>query len=111
MDKIMGERLKQCRISAGYTQQEVADKFQLKYRSSICNYEKGSCGNMTIPMLKKFAEFYGVSTAWLLGWSNLTLEEEKLLRIYRSDDETYRKMFEMILYMYKEEQNAKSEEN
>lgn len=99
MDKI-GERLKQCRLASGLTQHEIATKLNLTSRSTICKYETGAYGNMTIGILKKFADLYGVSPAYLLGWSSLTLEEEKLINIYRQNDETYRKMLEMIIFNY-----------
>ena len=122
MDKI-GERLKQCRKSCGLTQEEVAKRLGLNSRSSVCDYEKRTYKDMTVPNLQRFADLYGVSVAYLLGWEDekpkdndiqLSKDEQILLEAYRQDDGTYRKMLEMIIFNYIEERNkknAESEEN
>lgn len=125
MDKI-GERLKKCRLEAGLTQQEVANKLGLTSRSIVCDYEKSRHSSMNIPNLQRFADLYGVTTAYLLGWeigdeekkenyySQLPKDEQILLEAYRQGDGTYRKMMEMIIFNYIEERNkknAESEEN
>lgn len=96
--KDVGKRLRECRLAAGMTQEEASLRMGHKGRSYVCEYENGRCEKMTIPTLKKFAALYGVSPQYLLGWTDLTLEEEQLVNIYREDDDTYRKMMEMILF-------------
>lgn len=121
MDKI-GERLKQCRINCGLTQQAVANKLGLNSRSLISEYEKKKYKEMTIPNLQRFADLYGVTVSYLLGWDKneesyqLSKDEEILLEAYRKNDGTYRKMMEMLIFNYleekkKEESNAESKEN
>lgn len=121
MDKI-GERLKNCRLAAGYTQEEVAKLLGFKSRSYICECEKNRCDKLTVPTLSRFADLYGVTVSYLLGWDKkeesyqLSKDEEILLEAYRKNDGTYRKMMEMIIFNYledkkKEESNAESKEN
>ena len=105
------------------TQEEVAKRLGLNSRSSVCDYEKRTYKDMTVPNLQRFADLYGVSVAYLLGWEDektkdndtqLSKDEEILLEAYRQDDGTYRKMMEMIIFNYIEERNkknAESEEN
>ena len=51
--------LKELRLSAGYTQQEIADILQID-RSTYAYYEAGKT-EPNIPKLKKIANMYGIS--------------------------------------------------
>lgn len=62
---MVGERLKSLRESEGLTQQELADRLQIT-RSALSLYEtnKREPDNETI---RKFADFFEVTTDYLLG--------------------------------------------
>ena len=77
--EVFGERFKEERKRKGLTQEQLANKFFLN-KSSISRYEKG---NQTpeMPTLQKFADFFNVSTDYLLGRTderNLSIEKSKL---------------------------------
>ena len=59
------EKLKKARIDAGYTQLQVAEALNIS-RSTLANYEVGRI-EPNISTLALLADFYCVSTDWLLG--------------------------------------------
>ena len=60
-----GTRLKSARIDAGYTQTYVAELLGLS-QSVIARYEN-DIREPDLTTLKRLADFYSVSTDWLLG--------------------------------------------
>ena len=58
-------KLKQARETTGYTQQQIADMLNIKQYQISC-YETGKT-QPDIETLGKLADFYGVSTDWLIG--------------------------------------------
>lgn len=58
-------KLKSARLSAGYTQQEVADNLKIA-QSNIAKYENGKL-EPNIETLGLLADFYEVSLDWLIG--------------------------------------------
>lgn len=100
--------LKQLRESKGLTMQEVAEKTDTSY-SVYQKYESGARG-VGVPALQKLADFYGVSTDYLLGRPDakepvdpidnlMTVDEmeKDLLREWLSLDEASRKSFLDVL--------------
>lgn len=74
-----GRRFKEERKRKGLTQEQLADKFFLN-KSSISRYEKGT-QTPEMPTLQKIADFFEVSTDYLLGRTderNLQIEKPKL---------------------------------
>lgn len=59
------DRLRQCRKNADLTQEELAEKINLT-QSAINNYETGY-RRPDYEILCQFADFFGVSTDYLLG--------------------------------------------
>ena len=59
------QKLKQARNDAGYTQRDVADILQIS-KSTIASWEIGRT-EPDIENLGKLADFYNVSTDWLIG--------------------------------------------
>lgn len=59
------ERIKKARIDAGYTQPQVAEEISIS-KGTISKYETGKL-EPDLEKLAKLAEFYNVSTDWLLG--------------------------------------------
>ena len=63
--EVLSVRLKDARVKSGFTQDEVSKETEIK-RAMISAYELGNA----VPSVEKLgilAEFYGVSTDWLLG--------------------------------------------
>lgn len=58
-------KLKKARIEAGYTQEQIEDILKIK-RSTLANYEIGRT-EPNIETLGILADFYEVSTDWLIG--------------------------------------------
>lgn len=68
--------LKQLRESKGLTMQEVAEKTDISY-SVYQKYESGARG-VGVPALQKLADFYGVTTDYLLGRSDAKPPEDPI---------------------------------
>ncbi|PNL99928.1 helix-turn-helix domain-containing protein [Streptococcus mutans] len=66
------KRLKQLRLEAGLTQKEIANHFQTSPQS-YAQWEKG-LRTPSSESLKKLANFFNVSTDYLLGKTNLKHE-------------------------------------
>ena len=58
-------KIKKAREETGFTQREVAQEVNLP-QSTIAKYETGKL-EPSLETLGKLADFYGVSTDWLLG--------------------------------------------
>ena len=66
--KLMGTRIRQCRKEAGFSQDELAERLDMK-RSNIAGYEAGRVippGNI----IKQLADIFSISTDFLLGGTN-----------------------------------------
>lgn len=61
------ENIKQLRIQAGMTQEELAVKAGYTDRSSIAKIEKGLV-NLPQTKIKQFADIFGVTPGDLMGW-------------------------------------------
>ena len=66
--EIFSQRLKKARNETGFTQREVTEELNIP-QSTIANYETGRT-EPDIETLGILAEFYQVSTDWLLGIGN-----------------------------------------
>jgi len=58
-------RIKEARKRTGFTQKEVSEETGIQ-QSKLSKYENGDL-EPNLETLGKLAEFYGVSTDWLLG--------------------------------------------
>lgn len=70
MSLTMQERLKDLRVERGLGLEELAEQTGLS-RSALGNYEKGDTTELSIYALKKLADFYGVTTDYLLARSEM----------------------------------------
>lgn len=64
------ERIRNLRIDRGYKQKDIADYLNVK-QNTYSQYEIGVL-NYSIDTLVKLADFYGVSTDYLLGRTDIT---------------------------------------
>jgi repressor LexA len=67
----MGERIKMLRKINGFSQEELAQKLELK-NSAIQKYENGTVENIKRSKIEQLAKIFNVSPAYIVGW-----EEEK----------------------------------
>ena len=63
--KIFSSRLKELRIQAGYTQQQIADKLHVR-QQSYARYELGT-GEPNLDMLFKISQIFELSVDYILG--------------------------------------------
>lgn len=70
---MFSENLKNLRRSQGISQEELADKIGVS-KSSIGMYEQGKRLPKTDTVMKKIAEYFGVSLDYLMGYEKLTPE-------------------------------------
>ena len=94
------EMLRELRKNKGYTGQQVADELGISYKV-YQTYESGA-RNAGLPVVEKLADFYGVTTDYLLGREKpkpkkMTLSdaelEAALLEAYRTFPEDVRRDF------------------
>lgn len=80
----IGKRIKMLRNSAGITQDELGDKLGVK-KAAIQKYESGSIVNLKIETIKKLAEIFEVTPAYIMGWDKFDEEinNDKLKRQIR----------------------------
>lgn len=60
-----GKKLRQARLEAGYTQQQIEDLTKVNQRN-LSKYENGRL-EPNIETIGKLADFYEVSVDWLFG--------------------------------------------
>jgi len=67
----MGKRIRDLRIAAELTQEELGEKVGLQ-KSAIAKYENGKSENMKRSVIKKMADVLGVSPSYLMGLEDET---------------------------------------
>lgn len=65
----MAERIKERRISMGYTQEELANKLGLQ-KSAIAKYENGRVENIKRSVIINMANVLECSPTYLMGWED-----------------------------------------
>lgn len=87
-----GERLKKLRLEHGYTLEEIGKKIHVA-RQTYFKYENNIITNISTDKIEALAEIYGVSEAYIMGWSmsngmatTLTSDEQLLIKKYRQLD-------------------------
>ncbi len=65
----MADRIKERRLSMGYTQEELAEKIGLQ-KSAIAKYENGRVENIKRSVIAKMSEVLECSPSYLMGWDN-----------------------------------------
>ena len=102
----IGNRIKQCRLAAGLSVDELAKKLH-KNRATVYRYENDDIKDLPITILEPLAQALNTSPAYLLGWNksedegnqspadsrstretSLTDDEFKLLSNYRKLNNT-----------------------
>lgn len=62
----VGSRIRECRIAAGLSVEEMADRIG-KNRATVYRYEKDEV-DMPLPVVSQLADVLNVSPAYLMGW-------------------------------------------
>lgn len=65
----MGRRIRDLRLDAGLTQEQLGDMVGLQ-KSAIAKYENGKTENMKRSVIQKMAEVLGVSPSYLMGFED-----------------------------------------
>jgi transcriptional regulator with XRE-family HTH domain len=68
-----GEKIRQLRVSQGYTQTDVAKKLGVSTQL-IYKYEKEIVTNIPIETIGKLAKIFGVSPAYILDWKDESVQ-------------------------------------
>lgn len=110
-DSIMGSRIKQLREERRMTQEELGKILGVQ-KSAVAKYENGKVSNMKRSSIKKLADFFGVSSAYILGYSEqqilkqtikvdaLSTEEISLVEAIRSmTDEEVKELSNFVDYI------------
>ena len=79
----MSDRIKELRLAAGLTQEELGEKLGLQ-KSAIAKYEKGRVENIKRSTIQAMAELFGVSPSYVLGFD----DEQPDAQPYYLDPET-----------------------
>lgn len=66
---MIGERIKQARLSLGYSAEQVAAFLNVS-AATIYRYENGDISKLPSKFIKPLAEFLCVSPSYLMGWSD-----------------------------------------
>ena len=70
----MADRIKEKRIQAGLTQEELAEKLGLK-KSAIAKYENGRVENIKRSIIQKMSDILDCTPSYLMGWDeNVTIQ-------------------------------------
>lgn len=80
----IGKRIKMLRNSVEMTQDELGEKLGVK-KAAIQKYESGSIVNLKIETIKRLAEIFEVTPAYIMGWDKFDEEinNDKLKRQIR----------------------------
>jgi transcriptional regulator with XRE-family HTH domain len=118
--KLIGSRIKKCRQDNKLSQEELAQKLDMK-RSNVANYEAGRVvppGNALLEM----SEIFNVTTDYLLGstsdpYSKFPLEDNDLKQIQRQrnrltgkDRERFENMIKMLKLSFLDTENEEGDE-
>lgn len=65
----MAERIKELRLAAGLTQEELGEKLGLQ-KSAIAKYENGRVENIKRSTIQAMADLFGVRPSYILGFDD-----------------------------------------
>lgn len=98
------ERIKNRRVALNMSQQELAEAVGYKNKSMISHVEKGMI-DLSITMIKKFAEVLNVTPSYLMGWEDENGNEIVKVEIEMPNDDIHKR----ALMMYENYLNANPE--
>ena len=66
---IVGERIKECRLSLGMTQESVAKRLGVQ-KQTVYKYEVSIITNIGIQTIQRLSEIFYVRPEYLVGWTD-----------------------------------------
>lgn len=114
----MAERIKERRLSMGYTQEELGEKLGLQ-KSAIAKYENGRVENIKRSVIAQMAKVLECSPSYLMGWEAVPGEEpqhqdtdQAVLDLYhRLDSTDQAKVVERMEVLLEADKYAKGKES
>lgn len=76
--KIVGDRIKDLRIKAKMSQEELGKRIGGCTKQDIYKYENAIIKNIKSSVIKKIASIFGVSPTYIMGWEEEVQEEIKV---------------------------------
>jgi len=117
----MGDRIKELRISKGYTQEELGKRLGLK-KAAIQKYENGGVENIKRSKIKLLADALGVTPSYIMGWEEPTaalkyqsseglseVEKELIFSYRKLSHDNQMKVTGIIEFMFDEESATEEE--
>lgn len=93
----MAERIKERRISMGFTQEELGEKLGLQ-KSAIAKYENGRVENIKRSVIANMAKVLECSPAYLMGWEdNPSSNKDTSIVLSPKDDRDIAKDLDRIM--------------
>ena len=108
-DNLVGNRLKALRLAKGYTQEDVG-KIISRPPQNIYKYEKGVITNIPLDIIQQLADLYGVSPAYICGWTDSKSDIERIADVYNSLPDNSKKQFVNFLDVLQENTKLKKGE-
>ena len=108
-DNLVGNRLKALRLAKGYTQEDVG-KIISRTPQNIYKYEKGVITNIPLDIIQQLADLYGVSPAYICGWTDSKSDIERIADVYNSLPDNSKKQFMNFLDVLQENTKLKKGE-
>lgn len=81
----MKDRIKEQRLKLGLTQEELAERLDLK-KSAIAKYENGRVENIKRSMILKMSELFGCSPCYLMALDDPDVEDSDTAPSLRPDE-------------------------
>lgn len=109
----LGSRLKELRIRAGESLQDVADAVSVS-KTYIWQLERDEDTNPSVDVLKKIANHFDTTVAALVGESSDHINDEQLMRMFRNLgdlSQADRAIIEDMIKAFKKRQNKDHDEN
>ena len=84
----MGDRIREQRIAKNLTMEQLADMLGVG-KSAVNKWEKGYVKQIKRPTIKRLAEIFNCSPAWLMGFDDADHTEEQPIHHMQLSDEEY----------------------
>lgn len=112
----IGNRLRNIRESRNFSRKDVEEQTDGEFKESILAMYENGRRRIPTPRLKKLADFYGVSTAFLMGESpymNATVQEYDIEAMLMSDpkySEDEKELLVHVIHIIKAKRKAEGKD-
>ena len=80
MTKCLGPRIKELRLMADLSQEELGSRVGVQ-RAAIQKYEKGTVENIPLKTIEKIAKVFDVSPSYIVGWNGNIFKLYKIVLV------------------------------